>query len=73
MINEKNKENGCKIFCIYFQSNWGEEQEAKDTLKKIAKCGNTEDYFQSTSLDSLYQTFDKISNYIQNKFVLKLN
>ena len=76
MPKEKKKENGCKIFCIYFQNDekkydfgkW--KGKAQDILKTIANLGETKDYYNSRNLDSLYTSFDKISDAIQNNFTL---
>ena len=78
MIGETNKENGCRIFCIFFEnkiSGYNNEvkENAKDILKQIAKIGETGDYYNSNSLNSLFRIFDKISNSIQTNYKLKLN
>lgn len=69
MKNEKEKNNTCKIFCIYFN---GYGKKGGDLLEKIAKIGETNKYYNSNSLDSLYQAFDKISEAIQTNYKLKL-
>lgn len=76
MIDEK-KGNGCRIFCIFFENkipgfNNEVEGNAKDILKQIAKLGETGDYYNSNSLSSLYNIFNKISNSIQTNYKLKL-
>lgn len=76
MPKEKKKANGCKIFCIYFENNekiydFGKCQgKAQAILKTIANLGETKDYYNSRNLDSLYTSFDKISDAIQNNFTL---
>jgi hypothetical protein len=62
-----------KIFCIYFKNDSTIfSQKGGDLLKKIAELGGTDDYFNSDSLESLYNTFDKISDAIQTSYKLKL-
>jgi len=65
----------CKIFCIYFkrESSRPRAKKADDLLKDIAKLGGTNDYFNSNSLESLCETFYKISDAIQTSYKLKLN
>jgi hypothetical protein len=63
-----------KIFCIFFKNNRSYySKEGGDFLKKIAEIGGTNDYFTSNSLESLIETFNKISDAIQNNYKLKLN
>ena len=69
MEYEKNKQYGCKIFCVFFQNY--NVNESKNTLERIANIGKTEHYLPANSLDSLYNTFNNISNTIQKTFVLK--
>lgn len=76
MINEKNKENGCRIFCIYFKQtenlfNLVEEKGAK-ILQQIAELGQTEHHYNSNSLISLCNTFKLINEAIQTNYKLKL-
>ena len=52
MKNEKNKENGCRIFCIYFGNRWIQDDNIYAILQKIARCGNREYLFKFESLDS---------------------
>ena len=61
----------CKIFCIYFKRE-SPIDSAEKLLKEIAKIGGSDNYFNSHSLESLYNTFDKISDAIQTSYKLKL-
>ncbi len=61
----------CKIFCIYFKRE-SPIDRAEKLLKEIAKIGGSDNYFNSDSLESLYNTFDKISDAIQTSYKLKL-
>lgn len=72
MKKENKGKNGHKIYTIYFQSNYC-EAEAKNLLKNIARIGETDDFYNPNSLESLYLTFDKISDAIQKSYKLKLN
>lgn len=71
MANEKNKKYGLRIFCIYFQS--GDDAHAQNTLEQIAQYGNTEHYYHSNSLESLFDKFELISQIIEKNYKLKLN
>lgn len=79
MKNEKNKENGLKIFCIFFKNN--EEKydfgnwkgKAEINLQEIAEYGNTQHFYNSNSLITLYNTFGAINEAIQVNYKLKLN
>ncbi len=62
----------CKIFCIYFKQEDYTDNSAEDLLREIAKIGGTDNYFNSNSLESLCETFDKISDAIQTSYKLKL-
>ena len=62
----------CKIFCIYFKRE-SSKKKAEDLLKEIAKLGGTNGYFNPNSLESLCETFYKISDAIQTSYKLKLN
>ena len=63
-----------KIFCIYFMNDSSIfSQKGGDLLKKIAELGGTDDYFNSNSLESLVDIFNKISDAIQTNYKLKLN
>lgn len=70
MVDEQDEKYGCKIFCIYFQN--GCEEEARDTLKKIANLGKTNEIFDSNSLPSLCDNFNDISDVIQKTIKLEL-
>ena len=72
MKNEKLRDISCKIFCIYFGKNSNLRSEGKKLLKQIAQIGQTDNYYNPNSLESLYETFDKISNAIQTNYKLKL-
>ena len=71
MKNEKIRENGCKIFCIYFQRE--NSKSGAIILKEIAKLGETEDIYNSNSLMSLCEAFNQIADIIQTNYKLKLN
>lgn len=71
MKNEKIRENGCKIFCIYFQPR--KSKSGEETLKEIAKLGETENIYNSNSLMSLCEVFNQIADIIQTNYKLKLN
>lgn len=60
MKNEKNKENGCRIFCIYLDSPWIRDDFINTILQKVARCGNTEQLFAFESLDRFYHQFHQI-------------
>ena len=70
MVDEQDEKYGCKIFAIYFQN--GGEKEARDTLKKIAELGKTNEIFDSNSLTSLCEKFKAISDVIQKTIKLEL-
>ena len=79
MKNEKNIENQCKIYCIFFKNNeekydfgkW--EGKAEIILQEIAKKGGTNQYYNSNSIQDLYDTFGIINEAIQTNYKLKLN
>ena len=79
MINEKNREYGCKIFCIYFKNkeekydfgNW--KGKAEINLQEIAKEGDTGNYYLSDSLEELHKVFGIINEAIKINYQLKLN
>ena len=79
MINEKNRENGCKIFCIYFKNNekkydFGDwEGKSEEILQTIAQLGETGHYYTSISLEELCRTFEVINKAIQTNYKLKLH
>ena len=72
MKNEKVRDNSCKIFCIYF-GNSSKQSYGENLLRQIAQIGGTDNFYNSNSLESLYETFDKISDAIQTNYKLKLN
>ena len=78
MKNEKDRENGCKIFSIFFKNkekryDFGKwEGKAEMILQEIAKLGETENYYNSNSLNELYKIFGKINEAIQINYKLKL-
>ena len=65
MKNEKSKENGCRIFCIYLDSPWIRDDDIYDILQKVARYGNTEHLFKCESLDKFYHQFHQIYSSIQ--------
>lgn len=72
MKNEKVRDNSCKIFCIYFGHS-SKQSYGENLLRQIAQIGGTDNFYNSNSLESLYETFDKISDAIQTNYKLKLN
>ena len=76
MINEKNKENGCRIFCIYFKHTENlfnlVEDKGEKILEQIAEIGQTEHHYNSNSLIGLCNTFKLINEAIQTNYKLKL-
>ena len=70
MKSEDNRDNGCKIFCIYFKRN--KNNLGEKILKKIAKLGHTEKIYNSDSLFSLCNVFNEI-DIMQTNYTLKLN
>lgn len=75
MKNEKVRENGCKIFCIFFkrETESGRNQHGEKTLKEIAKLGETGDIYNPNSLMGLCNVFNQIAEIIQTNYKLKLN
>ena len=75
MKNEKIRENGCKIFCIYFahKKNKRNGERGEKYLKEIAKLGETGDIYNSDSLISLCEVFNQIADIIETNYKLKLN
>ena len=71
MKNEKIRENGCKIFCIYF--NGMVKNKGEKHLKEIAKIGETENIHNSNSLMKLVDVFNKIADIIKTNYQLQLN
>ena len=78
MEEESRKENGCRIYCIYFKNK--EEQydfgvikgKSEEILKKIAILGNTKNYYNFDSLLELSKTFKLINEAIKAEYSLKL-
>lgn len=70
MESEINKEYGCRIYSVFFQPD-DVSEKAKNTLNKIAEYGGTKKYLNSTSLDSLNEVFNTISDTIEKTFILK--
>ena len=73
MKNEKIRENGCKIFCIYFKRESKRNHLAQNLLEEIAKLGESEKIYNSNSLLSLCEVFNQIADIIQTNYKLKLN
>jgi hypothetical protein len=74
MKEESIRENGCKIFCIYFQhSSEKSKKKGEQNLKEIAKLGEPKDIYNSNSLLSLCEVFNKIADIIETNYKLKLN
>jgi hypothetical protein len=78
MEMEKAKENGAKIFCIYFQNkdsnyDFGNiKGKSLEILKEISKLGETKEVYDSDSLQSLYSAFYRINEAIETNYRLKL-
>ena len=78
MEREKAKENGAKIFCIYFRNkednyDFGEiKGKSLEMLNEIAKLGGTNKVFNTDSLQSLCDTFYRINEAIETNYRLKL-
>jgi len=74
MINEKDKENGCRIFCIYFkhQNYLTLYEDGEKILKEIAELGRTEHHYNPNSLNDLCKTFNLINEAIQTNYKLQL-
>ena len=79
MEEEKNMENGCKIFSILFKNNDSSYEfdkvigQAENILQKIAELGGTNHYYTSETLLELNNTFKLINDSIKNNFGLKIN
>lgn len=79
MKAEKKRENGCKIFSIYLKNlestyDFGEiKGKSEEIIQKIAELGETKNYYNPDDLNSLCDSFLKISEAIQTNYVLKLN
>jgi hypothetical protein len=79
MERENTKENGAKIFCIYFQNkesrfDYGNiKGKSLEMLNEIAKLGGTNKVYDSNSLTSLCKAFIRINEAIETNYRLKLN
>jgi hypothetical protein len=73
MKDEINIQNGCKIFCIFIKHINDSSNEGEDTLKKIAKLGQTENIYTPSDLSSLCEAFFKIADIIETNYKLRLN
>ncbi len=75
---EKAKENGAKIYCIYFNNkeetyNFGDcKGKSLEILNEIAKIGETNYVYESDSLKSLCDAFYRINEAIETNYRLKL-
>ena len=78
MEKEKAKENGAKIFCIYFQNkesnyDFGDVKgKSLEMLNEISKLGETKEVYDSDSLESLHKAFSRINEAIETNYRLKL-
>jgi hypothetical protein len=78
MEEENSKENGCRIYCIYFKNkedkyDFGEiKGKSEEILHEIAKLGKTEHHYNSNSLIELSNTFKLINEAIKTDYSLKL-
>ncbi len=78
MRYEKNKDNGCRIYCIYFENQGtGYRNEIKgdpySILEKISNLGgNNGIIYKSNNLKRLIDAFTDISDAIETNFKLKL-
>ena len=76
---EKARENGVKIFCVYFQNkednyDFGDcKGKSEEILKEIAKMGETNIVYNSDSLETLCNAFKRINEAIETNYRLKLN
>lgn len=76
MKDEKNKKNGVKIYCIYFENGDPDYKrvstdDPKNILYTICKLGGTETYRYADSLRSLISAFSDISKAIEINFKLE--
>lgn len=73
----KKKDNKCKIYCVFFENkepNFDISKrtgDPKEILKQIAKLGETDNYYSSDSLPSLFKAFRNISDTIQTNYSSK--
>ena len=78
MKKENARENGVKIYCVYFynkESNYDfgkMKGKSLDILNEISRMGGTNKVYQSDSLKSLCDAFNKINEAIENNSRLKL-
>lgn len=78
MQKESAKENGVKIFCIYFQNkepnyDFGKiKGKSLEILNEISKCGGNHEVYTSDSLESLCNVFKKINEAIETNYRLQL-
>lgn len=78
MEKEKARENGVKIFTVYFhnkdeQYDFGEMKgKSQEILEEISKLGGTKKVYYSDSLKSLCDAFYKINEAIESTTRLKL-
>jgi hypothetical protein len=78
MEKENARENGAKIYCVYFHNkeetyDFGEMQgKSLEILDEISKLGGTNKVYQSDSLKSFCDAFKKINEAIENNSRLKL-
>ena len=78
MKNEKARENGVKIYCVYFQNkeetyDFGEcKGKSEDILKEIAEMGETNIVYNSDSLETLCDAFNRINEAIETNYRLAL-
>ena len=79
MEKENSKENGAKIFCIYFYNKeetfeFGEYKgKSSEIVNEIAVLGGTRKVYKSDSLKDLCDSFHKINEAIETNYRLKLN
>ena len=75
---EKARENGVKIFCIYFKNKEKDydigdcKGKSEEILNEIAKIGETNKVYNSDSLETLCKAFERINEAIETNYRLKL-
>ena len=75
---EKSRENGVRIYSVYFQNkeqnyDFGENKgKSEELLKEISKIGETNMFYKSDSLESLCRAFSRINEAIETNYRLKL-
>jgi len=78
METERARENGVQIFCIYFKNkeetyDFGSPKgKSEEILKEIAKIGETNNVYNSDSLETLCNAFNRINEAIETNYRLKL-